>query len=122
MSDGRKRRIIGDDQPCTECGWHCKKAWEFSNNRCDPEAGKHADRLVELPGVTASKGGAGYGSIHVTITDDADESIAFFFNMDSNGEVSADRMFWRHGDNVDETAELVAALATATINIYRKRT
>ena len=114
-----------DDPPCSTCGWHCRKVWEYSNNKCDPKAGRHADRLVELcsklPGVTASKGGAGYGTIHVTIEDEGGESIAIFFNVNAKGIVDARRVFWRAGDNVDETVELVGALATATINIFRKR-
>ncbi len=118
----------GDLDICPACGWSCKRVWKFSNNECNPAAGKTADEFIaivtKLPNVTAKKGGAGYGSIFVTIADtrerESKQDIDIFYRV-VHGTVALDHVFWfRDDDSPAETAEFVAALANTSSKLAKK--
>lgn len=110
---------MSDLETCPICGWSCKRVWRFSNNECDAEAGRHADdfiaKLNAVPNVKATKGGAGYGSLHVEITDsrDIEHDVTIFYNVRSNGSTDVMRVFWGTRTSIDASVDVVEAIAKA---------
>lgn len=60
---------MSDLSVCRMCGWH----WVMPHGDCDPEAGKTADKLIEVAksmGIAATKFGYGQGRVAFDFCED----------------------------------------------------
>lgn len=105
------------DPPCSICGWHCKKVWEFSNNHCAPKRGAVAKallaKLVELPHVSGQLSGYGYGRLAISIGSGTkyDREMTFVLAVSECGTLDVDNVFWHRHDKPEAIEKLIAALS-----------
>ena len=106
-----------NDMPvCDQCGWY---ALMGHGNRCNPEAGRMAKRLIEsVPDVRSGQLGYGAGKVVFDLSDGL--SVIF-------GVVHGGQSFSLHGVDlielltVDEAADLVRAIKKWTDEVAAKR-
>jgi phage tail sheath gpL-like len=107
-----------DDPPCTVCGWHCRRVWNFSNNDCDVTRGNAADRLAAavtaLPDVAVQRTGYGYGRIGITVGDKGEtgKHITFVIDIARDGDVCIGDVYGMRWDTTDALAKLIAAVSS----------